>query len=105
MIISTQINVSKLDRNKDIYTSPKTGHKYLNIVLFENKGGPDQYNNDGVVKLSIPKEERDKGETNSKILGNWKYLRRPDEKAPQSSQAARQRPSGAEDDSQDEIPF
>lgn len=67
---TVRINVTKIDKSA-IYEG-KNG-KYLDLVLFENKNGPDQYGNDGFVTQDIGKERRQAGER-GEILGNWKDL-------------------------------
>jgi len=65
-----KINVSKID--KDALYQGKNG-KYLDLVLFENKDGVDQYSNDGFVVQDLPKSRRDAGERGP-IIGNWKHM-------------------------------
>lgn len=64
-----KIDVTKID--KTALFEGKKG-KYLDITLFENRDGTDQYGNDGFIVQEISKERRDKGEKGP-ILGNWKH--------------------------------
>lgn len=63
-----RINVTRIDKSA-IYEG-KNG-KYLDLVLFDNKDGVDQYGNNGFVTQDIGKERRLAGEKGP-ILGNWK---------------------------------
>lgn len=65
-----KINVSKID--KDALYTGKSG-KYLDLVLFDNKDGVDQYGNEGFVVQDLPKSRREAGQKGP-IVGNWKYL-------------------------------
>lgn len=73
--ITISINVQKI--LKDYIYEGKNG-KYLNLVLFENKNGPDQYGNTHMVKQDLGKEAREKG-VNAPILGNARF---PSEEPP-----------------------
>jgi hypothetical protein len=88
------INVTKIDKTA-LFVGTKG--KYLDLALFENRGGPDQYGNDGFIVQEIPKERRDNGEKGP-IIGNWKHVGQKAAPAQQARQAA---PPQAEDD----IPF
>lgn len=66
------INVTRIDKSA-LYEG-KNG-KYLDLTLFENRDGRDQYGNDGFVTQDIGKERRVAGEKGP-ILGNWKELDR-----------------------------
>ena len=65
-----KINVTKID--KTALFEGKNG-KYLDLVLFENKEGVDQYGNHGFVTQDIGKERRENGERGA-IIGNWKHV-------------------------------
>ena len=67
-MITARIDVSKINKEW-LYTSPKTGAKYLNIVLWETPD--DKYGNDYRVTQEVPKEARDAGKR-GEILGNAK---------------------------------
>jgi hypothetical protein len=67
---TANINVTKIDKTA-LYEG-KNG-KYLNLVFFDNKDGPDQYGNDGFVTQDIGKERREAGEKGP-IIGNWKEI-------------------------------
>jgi hypothetical protein len=68
MPTTLNINVTKI--NKAHIFEGKSG-KYLDLVLFENRDGEDQYGNSGYVVQGIPKAARDAGEKGP-IVGNWK---------------------------------
>lgn len=98
-----KINVTRID--KSALFEGKNG-KYLDLVLFENKNGPDQYGNHGFVMQDIGKERRDRGEKGP-ILGNWKEVggtvpKRQD--AHNTAKANAYQPQPDADDG-DEIPF
>jgi hypothetical protein len=96
MIIRATIKLSAIDK-KRFYTSAKTGEKYMSIVLMDSNY-PSKFGDDGMVTEDVSKEERESG-TKGTILGNWKYVVRPEaQKAPQSRQKAG---SGIE---QDDLP-
>ena len=67
-MITVNIDVTKIDKARLFKGAKGT---YLDIVLFENKNGPDQFGNDGIVKQSQSKEDRD-AKVETPILGNWK---------------------------------
>ena len=83
-MIAVKINASKVAK-EHLYEG-KNG-KYLDVILFENKDGQDQYGNDGFVVQSVSKEAKDRGEKGP-ILGNWKRLqtktRQPEKTKPTS---------------------
>lgn len=92
-----RINVTKIDESA-IYEG-KNG-KYVDLVLFENKDGEDQYGNLGFVTQDIGKDRRLAGERGP-ILGNWKEIGATRESTPQERPAA---PVHTDADG-DDIPF
>lgn len=64
------INVIKIDKTA-IYKGKNGNGKYLNLVLFENRGGKDQYGNDGFIVQELSKEQREAG-NKGPIVGSWK---------------------------------
>jgi hypothetical protein len=91
-----KINVTRID--KSALFEGKNG-KYLDIVLWENRDGLDQYGNNGFITQYIGKERREAGEKGP-IIGNWK------EREPQREprrEAPKQDAPAAEGD--DDIPF
>lgn len=64
------INLSKIEES-DIIHGAKG--KYVDLILLENRNGPDQYGNDGFVVQQISKERRAAGERGP-IVGNWKRI-------------------------------
>ena len=91
MPITANINVTKIEKK---YIFPGKSGKYLDLVLFENREGPDQYGNDGYVVQGIPKEARNAGEKGP-IIGNWKAGNSAPKPAVQATQP----------ESEDNIPF
>lgn len=91
-IAKLNIDVKKI--NKDFLFVGAKG-TYMDVALWENKDGRDQYGNDGMITQDVPMDAK-KADPDLKgpILGNFKY---PD--APQGSAAA----PAANDD--DDIPF
>ena len=71
------MRTAKLDVTKIDKTALFRGAKgtYLDIVIWDNKDGTDQYGNDGFITQDIGKERREAGERGP-ILGNWKEMRR-----------------------------
>ena len=67
---TAKINVTRID--KTALFEGKNG-KYLDLVFFENRDGPDQYGNDGFVTQDIGRERREAGERGP-IIGNWKEI-------------------------------
>jgi hypothetical protein len=67
---TANINVTKIDKTA-LYEG-KNG-KYLSLVFFDNKEGPDQFGNDGFVTQDLGKERRMAGEKGP-IIGNWKEV-------------------------------
>jgi len=87
-MITAKINVTRVDK---AYLFEGKNGKYLDIVIFENRNGPDQYGNTHTICQSIPKEARERGEKGP-ILGNLKMdgqahrqQSRPDHRPPQST--------------------
>lgn len=69
-MIKLKIDVTKIPKERLFKGQKGT---YLDAVLMENRGGPDQYGWDGFVSMDTTKEERDAG-TKGVIIGNWKHL-------------------------------
>ena len=69
-MIKIKLTVSKIPKER-IFEGKKG--KYLDLVLIENKEGPDEYGNDGFVKIDVSKDAREAGE-NGEICGNWKVI-------------------------------
>lgn len=67
--LKLKIDVTKI--LKEHLFSGKSGAKYLDIVLWENRDGVDQYGNTHRADQDLPKEARDKG-AKGPILGNAK---------------------------------
>lgn len=69
-MIAIKLDVKKL--NKGFFFQGKTA-LYADLVLKDNKDGPDQYGNDGFVVQNPSKEAREAGERGP-IVGNWKHV-------------------------------
>lgn len=109
MNIRVKLDLTKILK-QHIYQGKKG--KYVDLVLWENRDGPDQYGNEYAVKQSLPKEARDAGEKepyvgNGKVMGGGGnggqsrgYSNTPGQRDPKGVPAG-QHP--ADDD--DDIPF
>jgi len=71
-MITQSIDLLKIDKNllKSVIKKDGTKALYLNLICWPNKDGRDQYDNDGTVKQSLSKAQRDEGVT-VVILGNY----------------------------------
>ena len=99
--IDISLDVSKIDKT-ELYESPKTGKKYLNVtVLIRDE--KDQYGNDGFIVQKISKERKAAGEKGA-ILGNAKIV---DWDAPKTGgeKSNRNAPKQDVQDDDDSIPF
>ena len=93
--IKISIDVTKIDKSA-IYEGKKG--KYLNLVIWPNRDGEDQFGNIATVKQDMGAER--KGEQ-TPIIGNAKPLRkRQDAPAPAPKQTLK-----SEFEDADEIPF
>lgn len=107
MIITLNLELGEIERER-IYTSEKTGKKYLSLVLFDHRQ-PDPYGNDGFVAHSLSKAERETGRK-GKLVGNWKFVVRPaggstPEDPPKPVVPAKPRPAPCEEEGLGDIPF
>lgn len=100
-MIKLNINVTRIPRDK---IKPGKNGKYVALVLFENKAGPDQYGNDGFVSMDVTKEEREAGQRGV-IIGNWRDLSKskPSER-PAGGQSGGTT-GGSSEAEDDDIPF
>jgi len=69
-MIVTKIDVSKIDKNFLFKGNKGT---YMDLLLMENREGPDQFGNDGFVAQGVSKEAKERGEKGP-IIGNWKRV-------------------------------
>jgi hypothetical protein len=101
MPIAIDIDVTQLDKARFKRVTRKNGQPavFAHLVLFDK---PDSHGNDGYVKQSQTREERECGESQLPIIGNWKHL---GEK--RSAPAAAPKPPAAPvpDMEEDDIPF
>lgn len=93
-MITIKLDVNKIDKSRLFKGEKGT---YLNLVLFDNRDGQDQWGNDGFVTQEISKEEREAGEKGA-ILGNWKTLGKPKSKQAPSGNTQRRRPEPEDSD-------
>jgi hypothetical protein len=80
-MIKLSLKKSKVDQ-APVYKG--RNDEYYNLILIPNKNGKDQYGNDGMVVVSISKEERLAGK-NGEIVGNYQDL---DQRAPATGNTA-----------------
>lgn len=106
-----RIDVALLDKSKFYHsTKPaKDGHLpiYCDIVLFDNRGGVDQYGNLGFASQSSSKEDRENG-VKMPILGNWKNIGQGPSQAPSGHQESKSNGYAPQDESpldEGDIPF
>lgn len=97
-IRTAKIDVTKIPREA-IFVGKKG--KYIDVVLMENKGGPDDYGNDGFVAMSVSKEDREAGKKGV-IIGNWKRI---GQKKEQSKPAPAKAPAASPEPESDDVPF
>ncbi len=92
--VNLKLDVTKIDKDK-IYVGAKG--KYLDATVFIDIDQKDQYENNGMITQSVPKDSQEKGN----ILGNCKvfWSDRGNQKD-SSPQAATQ-----SDNFDDDIPF
>lgn len=69
-MIRCKINVKKIDKARLFVGEKGT---YLDVTLMDNKGGRDEYGNDGFIVQDVGKEARESG-VKGEILGNWKHI-------------------------------
>lgn len=102
MPISIDIDVTQLDKERFKRITRKNGNPavFANLVLFEK---PDAHGNDGFVKQSMTKDEREQG-VQLPIIGNWKHLGDKRQAAPAPAPAQAKAPS-APNMAEDDIPF
>lgn len=97
-MILGKIDVTKIPKER-IFVGAKG--KYIDICLIETPN--DQYGNDYMITLSIPKAERDQG-VKGPILGNAKVIGQapaPRQQAP----APRQAPPARQENPDEDVPF
>jgi hypothetical protein len=100
-MIKIKLDVSKIPKEK-IFIGQKG--KYLDLVLFDNRNGPDQYGNDGFISVDTTKEEREAGEKGV-IVGNWKHIGTKPQPAPARTQSQGRRPATPPATPEDDVPF
>ena len=68
-MIALTLDLARINKGR-VYTSAKTGRKYLSFVLVDS---PDRYGNAGQVVHSISKEERESG-IKGEPCGHWRHV-------------------------------
>lgn len=97
MPITLKVDVTKLDKSR--FFHGKNGAVYCDLVLFEHAGEYD----DGFVKQSQTREERERGEK-MPIIGNFRLPKTQGSRsAPGKAPPAR--PQAPANDGDDDIPF
>ena len=82
-MITAKINCSRILKEQ-LYVG-KNG-KYLDLALFTNRDGPDQYGNDGFITQGVNKETRARGQKGP-IIGTWKEIKTGVPNKPQQTKA------------------
>jgi hypothetical protein len=100
-MFTLSIDVTKIDKSllKEVTKQDGTKAIYLNLICWENEDGKDKYDNDGTIKQSLSKEQREAG-IKSKIIGNYKV--KGDAPAPAPKVERVVHPASTESD---DIPF
>lgn len=93
-----KLDVTKIDKAR-LHKGQKG--TYLDLVLHENKGGTDQYGNDGFVTQGTTKEDRAAG-VKMPIIGNWRRVGQKPQEQPQARRTAPPAPAEVPDD---DVPF
>jgi hypothetical protein len=68
-MIKISVNLSKLPKDK--MTTSKTGEKWINLILWENKDGVDKFGNTHSLTVSKTKEEKEQPNV---YVGNGKDM-------------------------------
>lgn len=106
--ITIKIDVTKIEK-RHLYTGKErpdgTQPKYLNVVVWKNKDGPDQFGNTHFLVQDLGREAREAGERGA-IIGNLTMPEDDARPAPRTT-AAKVAAKSQGDDWQDdsEIPF
>jgi hypothetical protein len=96
-MITAKINVTKILK-QHLYQG-KQG-KYLDLIIWENKDGPDDYGNTHIICQSLSKEARERGEKRP-IIGNLKL----EQDRPPARPTPKQPAAPADDNDDPEVPF
>lgn len=109
MNLNIKIDVTKILK-EHLFTG-KNGAKYLDLTVWQNRDGVDQYGNSHMVVQALPKELRDQGQKGP-ILGNGKTFgqQQSSQHASRSTSQGGAKPprdNGGKDypDEDDSIPF
>ena len=102
--IAAKIDVTKI--NKAWLFTGKTGAKYLDLTLRENKDGKGKYGDDGFVVQDPPKAERQAG-AKGIIVGNWRHLEAKTQPKPVAPTTLPHKclPTEADQPAEDDVPF
>ena len=93
------INVSKLD--KTAFSTANNGDIWMNVTLWRNKDGEDQYGQIGLAKQDLGKD-RQAEQRDTPIIGNFKAFSTSQNQVSRPAQQEAE-PSTTDDDS--DIPF
>jgi hypothetical protein len=91
-MIKISVNLSKLPKDK--MTTSKTGEKWINLILWENRDGLDKFGNTHALSVSKTKEEKDQPNV---YVGNGKDMSVQATTAPNAI--------GKSDNDNDDLPF
>ena len=77
--IAFSLDLAQIDESLIKTVTKKDGSigKYVNLIGWPNRDGKDHYGNDGVIKHSLSKEQRDSGVEAKQILANFR-VQEPD---------------------------
>jgi hypothetical protein len=101
MPIAIDIDVTQLDKARFKRVTRNSGQPavFAYLVLFDK---PDAHGNDGYVKQSQTREERERGDSQLQSIGNWKHL---GEKRQAPTAAPKPVAAPVPDMAEDDIPF
>jgi hypothetical protein len=103
MIIRLNICVSDIEKGR-IKTSDKNGKKYLSLSIMDSRNS--DYS-DGFISHDTTKEERDEDpKARGKIVGNWKWVVKPDQSGHNVGPAKEPaKASATSSETEDDLPF
>lgn len=96
-----KIDVTKIDKAHLFKGAKGT---YLDAACHDNKGGRDEFGNDGFITQSVSKEARAQG-IKGPIIGNWKKLEPRTPKAESDHVKAKSNGYQPQPDEDETLPF
>ncbi len=78
-MVTFSINWQKVDQNRHV--KGKNGAIYYDFVMIQNRRGRDERGDDGIIKQSVSRKERDEG-VEMPIIGNFRIFDRSNEGKP-----------------------